>query len=65
MKAIFFDKNKKRHEEEITLPSKSYTLMVSDCNKTYKVVYGLMFYDIKKRPIYMEEERSEIDTEFS
>lgn len=62
MKAIFFDRNKTRHSEEIEAAVDELSIIRTNGEVSHKVVYKIEFYDTKGRPVYVEKERSEIET---
>lgn len=62
MKAIAYDRLKKRHELDIEKATEVISNIATDMNKSYKVTYSLSFYDNRKRPVYTEKSREEITT---
>jgi hypothetical protein len=64
MEAVFFDKEKKRMTKVLDKVEEQITIIVTDTNFAGKITYKLSFYDHKKRPVYTELERSNIDVEF-
>ena len=65
MLAIFYTKDKKRHTEEMTTAPEEITLIETNTEVSYKVVYKKQFYDNKSRPVYTETERTAIETTFA
>lgn len=63
MKAIFFDRRKNRVVEEIDKVTEEFTLLKTDTEVSYKIVYKLEFYNTKGIPIYVEISREQTDVE--